>query len=122
MLIRMGMFQTAIADYDLILKKEAIPWALHGKAKCFMNLFQYEEAEVLLLELIEELPHYMLCYDDLIALYELQQDYAKQEEILIRAIGVSGEIYRRHKKLAEVAIKNENPEVAQNMLGILHTK
>lgn len=116
------MFQSAIANYDLVLKQEIIPWALHGKAKCLINISQYEDAEALLLGLIQKFPHYMICYDDLIALYEIQQDYVKQEEILTRAIGISGEKYHRHKKLAEVAIKNDNPEVAQNMLGILHTK
>ena len=121
-LIRMGMFQSAIANYDLVLKQEIIPWALHGKAKCLIKLSQYKEAEMILLELIKNFPHYMACYDDLIALYEIQQDYPKQETILTEAIKISWEKYHRHKKLAEVAIKNENPEVAQNMLGILHTK
>lgn len=118
----MGLFISAIADYDTILGEMDAPWALHGKAKSLIHLSKYEEAEAILLDIIEKSPHYMACYDNLVSLYEAKGDLDKQEEILSKAIGKSGEQYHRHKKLAEVAIKNENPEVAQNMLGILHTK
>lgn len=83
------MFQSAITEYDGVLSKESIPWALHGKAKCLISISQYKEAESLLLGLIQRFPHYMTCYDDLIALYETQQDYPKQETILIEAIKIS---------------------------------
>lgn len=121
-LILMWLFLSAIGDYDAILKKDIIPWALHGKAKCYIKLSRYEEANAMLLKLIKDFPHYMTCYDDLAALYELQGDYARQESILQQAIEKSEEKFHRHKKLAQVALLNDHPELAHCMMETLHKK
>lgn len=121
-LVSMGLFLSAIDEYDNILKKDIIPWALHGKAKCFMKLSRYEESEKILVSLIEKFPHYMACYDDLAELYESQGDYPKQETIIQKAIEKSEEKFHRHKKLAQVALRNDHPELAQSMLETLHKK
>jgi len=108
------------ADYSIAEKtcEEAltdrnVPWAQLGLAKVYFYQQKYNEAKILLEEIIKENNHFIIAYDWLSKTQKKLGDLKAAEEAITKAIEKSPKSLPRQRELGELATKNENHTVAE---------
>lgn len=108
-----GQFDEAQNIYQKIVSMRAVPWARMGLATMFHCKGKEGEAEALLEEVIEESPDYMAAYDLLSKVCEAQNNTARAQQVLERAVAASPYTLHRQKEMGHLAMRNGDMEVAE---------
>ena len=102
--------------YDQALSFRDFQWAKVGKAKVLIHRKEYEEAQDLLEDVIEENKHYIEAYDLLAGILEKQGKTKEVQKILTTATKISPNTVARQQHLAAIARDNHDYELAEKSL------
>lgn len=108
-----GRFEEAAALYRQIIDMRAIPWARLGLARALHNLKKNDEAESLLMDILEASGELVAAYDLLSEVRLAKKDQVGAQQALERGVAVSPKTVRRLQRLGEVAFDNGDLEVAK---------
>ncbi|MGR9053125.1 MAG: response regulator [Gammaproteobacteria bacterium] len=111
--IDVGDFDKASAIYHEVLAQRDVYWARLGLGMVAFFRNQYEQALPIFRQLIDEQPMQLEAYDWLIKIYEARGDYASARQMLQKAVELSPQAILRQQKLAAVADKTEQLDVAE---------
>ncbi len=111
--IKVGDFKKASDIYQSILEKRDLSWAKLGTGIVAYYKNEYQEAITILEQLITEKPMLMESYDWLTKSYEALDCLDKAEKILSQATEISPQSYFRQKKLASLAERTGNLDIAE---------
>ena len=109
-----GDWEQALKIYDHELAARDSDWARLGLAKVYMQQNRFQESEALFLELIDINYMYIEAYENLSAIYLLQEQLQKAEDIMQKAVEVSPLSLRRMHVYAAICEKNNHFENAVN--------
>ncbi len=98
--------------YESVLGKKPVVWAKLGMAKTQLELKNYEAAEKVLNEVIDEDERYVEAHDMMSEVHLARGDTVAAQEAKARASQVSPKSVLRHRKLAELAEQNHDDETA----------
>ena len=112
--ITAGDFATAKKIYENTLANRELPWAKLGLGIIEFQQNNFEPAIAIFEQLIAEQPHFMEGYDWLCKAYEAFQKLDSAQNTLSQAVKLLPEAILRQKKLASVADKNGDLQVAEN--------
>jgi DNA-binding response OmpR family regulator len=107
----------ARAIYERVLASKAVPWARLGLARAHFMEKQYEEAESLLTDLIQESDLYLDAYDLLAETREASGHIPEARNTLEKAVRLSPHRLRRLRKLGEIAAEMGDMETAQEHMA-----
>jgi len=110
--INIGDYEHAKLLYEDILKHRQLTWAMLGLGSIHVLQGNFEQAISLLEAVISENPMMMEAYDWLTKAFLANKQSPEAEEILISAIKLSPLAILRQQKLANVAEKTGNIEIA----------
>ncbi len=110
--IGVGDFKHAKTLYEEVLKNRALNWAEMGLGKVHFLQGNYNQAITTLKQVIEDNPMMMEAYDWLAQAYLANKQNPDAEEVLTSAVTLSPLAILRQQKLANVAEKTGNIEVA----------
>jgi len=102
--------------YDQALSVRDFQWARVGKARVLMQRNAIEEAQTLLEGVLEENKNYIEAYDLLAQILEQQGKTQEVQQVLSQATSVSPYAIARQQHLAQIAIKNEDFDIAEKSL------
>jgi len=102
--------------YDKALSVRDFQWAKVGKAKALMARENYEQAQPLLEDVIEENKNYIEAYDLLAIILEKQGKSKEVQAVLSSATKISPNTIARQQHLAQVAINNDDFNTAEKSL------
>ena len=111
--IERGDYTKASAIYQDVLEQRELPWARVGTGVIAFLKNDYEQAIVIFQDLIAKNPMLMECYDWLAKSYEALGNTTEAEETVSKAIKISPQSFSRQKKLAILAEKTGNLDVAE---------
>ena len=111
--IKVGDFKKASDIYQHILEQRDLPWAKLGTGIVAYYQGDYEAAINILEQLISEKPMLMECYDWLARSYELLDQLDQAEKTLTQATEISPQSFFRQKKLAALAERTGNLDIAE---------
>ena len=109
----LGRFEEAEALYRQVIKMRPLPWARMGLAKAVHQRKQEDEAEQILLELLEKTPEMVAAYDLLAEVRLARKDGAGAQAVLQQGVAISGKTVRRQQKLGTVAQENGDLDTAR---------
>ena len=109
----LGRFEEAEALYRQVIKMRPLPWARMGLAKALHQRKQEDEAEQILLELLEKTPEMVAAYDLLAEVRLARKDGAGAQAVLQQGVAISGKTVRRQQKLGTVAQENGDLDTAR---------
>lgn len=92
--------------YRQVVRMRPLPWARMGLAKTLHLRKQANEAEAILLDLLEKTPEMVAAYDLLAEVRLARKDSAGAQEALQNGVAISGKTVRRQQKLGVVAQDN----------------
>jgi CheY-like chemotaxis protein/Tfp pilus assembly protein PilF len=107
-------YPTAQHIYQDILEQRELNWAMLGLAQIQYLQGNSAEAISIFQEIINKYPMTMEAYDLLAQSYELTDQNAKAQETLNKAVALSPQTILRHRKLAAIANKTGNLEIAES--------
>ena len=102
--------------YDKALSVRDFQWAKVGKAKVLIVRQEYQQAQLLLEEVIAENKSYIEAYDLLAQILEHQGKTQEVQNVLSSATKISPNTISRQQHLAQVAIKNNDFGIAEKSL------
>ena len=108
-----GRFEEAEALYRQIIEMRAIPWARLGLAKDLHNLKKNDEAESLLMDVLDASGELVSAYDLMSEVRLSKGDKAGAQKALEKGVSVSAKTVRRQQRLGEVSFDNGDLEVAK---------
>jgi len=111
--LKAGRLEVAEGIYEKALSVRSFNWALFGKAKTQFASEKYEECIETIELLLEENPSYVEGHDLLSQVYEKQGELTEAQRVLQEAAKISPLGIARQQHLAEVAVKNDDFEVAE---------
>ncbi len=111
--INAGDFNKASSIYQETLEQRELPWARVGTGVVAFLLNNHEQAIDIFQNLIEQNPMLMECYDWLTKSYEALGQTSAAEQTLSKAIEVVPHSFFRQKKLAILAEKTDNLDIAE---------
>lgn len=111
--VTQGNFEDAEKIYQRVMQMRAIPWARMGLAKMFHFQGKEEAAEELLEVVVQQAPEYMAAYDLLAKVYDANDKTQQAQDTLSRAVAASPYTMHRQKQMGEVALRNNDLEVAE---------
>lgn len=106
LLVKLNHLGEAKQLYESILQDRPLPWAQLGLAKILLKLKKHEQAESLLLHIIDKEERYVEAHDLLSDLYEEQAEFEKAQEAMERAAYISPKSVLRQRRLATMSRKN----------------
>ncbi len=98
--------------YESVLGKKPVVWAKLGMAKTQLELENFDAAEKVLNEVIEEDERYVEAHDMMAEVHLARGDTEAAQEATQRATQVSPKSVLRHRKLAQLAEQNHDDESA----------
>ncbi len=98
--------------YESVLGKKPVVWAKLGMAKTQIALENYEAAENMLNEVIEEDERYVEAHDMMAEVQTARADSISAQHSIERASSISPKSVLRHRKLAQLAEQNHDDETA----------
>jgi DNA-binding NarL/FixJ family response regulator/Tfp pilus assembly protein PilF len=107
-----GDFKHAQSLYENVLKTRTLNWAQIGLGKTYFLQGNYDHAKIILNQVIVNSPMMMEAYDWLAKTYLACKQNTDAEVILITAVDLSPQAILRQQKLASVAEKSDNIDVA----------
>lgn len=111
--IRVGDFETATTIYVQILEQRELAWARLGTGIIAFFQNKYDQAIQIFRDIIIQNPMLMDCYDWLAKSYEAIERIDDAEATLLEATEISPHSFFRQKKLALLADKTGNIEIAE---------
>lgn len=111
--LKMKDYGKAEAVFNDVLTERQLPWATLGVAKIRYEQENYEEAKVILNDLIKENANYVFAHDLLAKVYRIQGNLKESQKILQEAISKSPKAILRQKELANVSFENEDYEASE---------
>lgn len=117
--IKVGDFETATAIYDKKLEQRELSWARLGTGIIAFFQHKHEEAINIFQQIIVQNPMLMDCYDWLAKSYEIIERFDDAEATLYQATIISPHSFFRQKKLALMADKTGNIEIAEKAYKIV---
>ncbi|GAB2191700.1 hypothetical protein MAH1_33080 [Sessilibacter sp. MAH1] len=111
-LINAGDLDEAHHLYQSVLAQRELDWAILGLSKVNMAKGEGDIAEKKIGDFLQVNPFFMRGYDFLSNLYESQEQFLKQQEVLQKAVQISPLALLRQHKLLEVASDNHDYLVA----------
>lgn len=111
--LKVGDFHAAEAIYQQILDEKELPWARLGLGVVAFFLGNYLEAIDLFQEMIDQYPAMLEAYDWLVKAHEALGDDNHAFSLLNSAVELSPTSILRQKKLALLAEKTENIDIAK---------
>jgi CheY-like chemotaxis protein len=108
LLLLMGKYTEAKKIYEKVLSERELVWAQIGLAKVLIKNEEYERVEPLLMMIVDNDHRYIEAYDLLSEYYEKTKDYRKSQEYTQLATQLSPKSIIRHRRLAEIAEKNND--------------
>lgn len=98
--------------YESVLSKKPVVWAKLGMGKTLIEMEKYDGAEEMLKSIVSEDDRYIEAHDLLADLYENKKDFISAQRSTESATHISPKSVLRHRKLAKMAEKNNDDEVA----------
>ena len=98
--------------YESILGKKPMVWAKLGLGKTLIELGDFNTAEDLMEEVLQEDERYIEAHDMLADIYTKKNDMISAQKAMERATYVSPKSVLRHRELAELADINQDDDVA----------
>lgn len=98
--------------YDSVLGKKPVVWAKLGMARTQIELKNFDAAEALLNEIIEEDERYVEAHDMLAEVSLARNDLLRAQKSTECASRISPKSVMRHRKLAKLAEQNHDDETA----------
>lgn len=111
-LVKSGQLDAALQFYESILKRRELDWAVLGLSKVNMAKGEGAIAAKKLDEFLQSNPFFMKGYDFLSSVYESEEQFLKQQEVLQKATQISPLALLRQQKLSEVASDNHDYLIA----------
>lgn len=118
----MGRFDEAEALYRQVISMRAIPWARLGLAKALHLQKKNDEAEAILLDVLDVNPELVAAYDLLAEARLARRDTQGAQEALQKGVTISGKTVRRQQKLGSVAVENDDLATAREAYGAVLEK
>lgn len=112
LLVKLGLYHSAQQLYQDVLSFRDLPWAKLGLAVVKVNLQQDLEAEIMLTELVQQAETKIEAMDWLSRLYLKQNKVSSAFEMVRKVAEVSPKNYLRQHTLANLAVINNQPELA----------
>lgn len=122
LLIATGHIEESRQIYERILAMRAVPWARLGLAKTLFLQDQQQEAENLLLDLVDEAPDYMAAHDYLARVQEARNDLESALSTLSQAVEHSPNMLGRQRNLGDVAYSLGELETAERAFSTVVAK
>lgn len=122
LLISVGHVDEARQIYERILAMRAVPWARLGLAKTLFLQERQEEAEHMLLDLVDEAPDYMAAHDNLARVQEARNDLESAMATLGQAVARSPNMLGRQRALGDVAFSLGELETAERAFSTVVAK
>lgn len=122
LLISVGHIDEARQIYERILAMRAVPWARLGLAKTLFLQERQEEAEHMLLDLVDEAPDYMAAHDNLARVQEARNDLQSAMATLGQAVARSPNMLGRQRALGDVAFSLGELETAERAFSTVVAK
>ncbi len=113
LLIALGRLDEAKEIYDQVLAMRVVPWARMGLARTLFLQERHDEAEGLLLDLVDDAPDFMAAQDFLAQVQEAQDKAEAALETLAKAAARSPNILNRQRALGEVALSQGDLDTAE---------
>lgn len=113
LLIKLGHYEAAEDHYKKIINARDFHWARLGVAISLYERQKYRDAERVLENLIEDEPLYVSAYDLMAKVHIALGDVQEAQKFLERALEQSPEAILRQKKLGKLALRNDDPEKAE---------
>jgi CheY-like chemotaxis protein len=110
--ILMENYSEAKKIYENVLKEKELVWAQVGLAKTLIKNKEHDQVESLLLSIINNDHRYIEVHDLLSEYYEQTKDYYKSQESTKTATQLSPKSILRHRRLAEIAEKNNDEKTS----------
>ena len=111
--ISAGNFDEAAAVYEKVLALRGVPWAMFGLGKVRFLTGNLMEAKDIFQEITREHRTYVEAYDWLAKTLEELDDLSEAQAVLSAAVELSPKAIQRQKALGDVALKNDDPELAE---------
>ncbi len=111
--IKAGDLQTAAYYYQEVLNQRELVWARMGLGVVAFHQHDIDLGIMHFQKVLSAAPMMMETYDWLAKAYELQGKHAEAQEILLKAVELSPQAILRQQKLANLADKSENLDVAR---------
>ena len=102
--------------YDQALAMRDFQWAKVGKARVLIHRQDYDNAQDLLEEVIDENKNYMKAYDLLADIFEIQGKTRLVQKVLKAATQISPNNIARQQYLATIARENNDDKLAEKSL------
>jgi DNA-binding response OmpR family regulator/thioredoxin-like negative regulator of GroEL len=102
--------------YNELFETKQIGWARLGLAKSLFMRERYEDARLVLIELVETNRKFVDAYDWLAKTYEALGEKERALEVLAEAVAVSPHAVRRLRRYGEVALETGDIETAEKTL------
>ncbi len=102
--------------YRQVLEERGLPWARLGLGKTWFAMGRYAEAAELFRQLLEENPRLTAAYDWLARIQRAQDAPREAQQTLEQAVALSPKAILRQRALGELALLNEDLEVAEKAL------
>lgn len=98
--------------YESILDKKPMVWAKLGLGKTLVEMGDYEAAEDLMEEVLQEDERYIEAHDMLAEIHTKRNDMISAQKAMERATYISPKSVSRHRELAELADINQDDDVS----------
>lgn len=98
--------------YESVLNKKPVVWAKLGMGKTLMEMGKLEGAEDMFNSIIQEDDRYIEAHDYMATLNEKKKDFMTAQRHVENATHISPKSVLRHRKLAKLAEKNNDDDVA----------
>jgi len=108
-----GRLEESEALYRRVIAMRAVPWARLGLARSLHAQGKEDEAEAILLDVLDASPELVAAYDLLAEVRITQKDTLGAQIILQKGAAISGRTVRRQQLLGELAYANNDLPTAQ---------
>lgn len=113
LMCRLGQQEEAQHFFEDLLEQRDFPWAKQALGDIYFTRKLYFEAEEVYESLIKENPANMIAHDALARTYEMLGDLHRCQNTLVVALEKSPKSLLRQRKLAEIALRNEDFATAE---------
>ena len=107
----------AIAAYRSILAEHPFPWAKAGLARMLTRQQEYDEARIIIEEVISQVPAYFEAYDLKAHICTRQGDFRSAQEILAAAAAKTPHNWTRKRTLSIAASRNGDFSTAESLMA-----
>ncbi len=111
-LFLLGELHKAREHYEQIIEQRPLPWAMLGLAETLVELGADDQAEKILLKVLEQDHRYVEAYDLLSRLYKSRNEFEQAQRFTQLACELSPKSAPRHRRLAELAELNGDTQTS----------